>query len=60
MAENAPPAAAANGASDAARVGVPYYERLKRDLRESLQKKRQIDNNLVCKFCICHSNNALT
>ncbi|KAF2662938.1 NuA4-domain-containing protein [Lophiostoma macrostomum CBS 122681] len=46
MAENAPPPTAVNGTSDAAR-GVPYYERLKRDLRESLQKKRQIDNNLA-------------
>ena len=46
MAENAPPASAANAASDASR-GMPYYERLRRDLRESLQKKRLVDNNLV-------------
>jgi chromatin modification-related protein EAF6 len=50
MAENAPPAttAAANAAADVASRGMPYYERLRRDLRESLQKKRQIDANLVC------------
>jgi hypothetical protein len=47
MAENAPLAGASNAASDAAR-GMPYYERLRRDLRESLQKKRMIDSNLVC------------
>jgi chromatin modification-related protein EAF6 len=46
MAENAPPASASNAASDASR-GMPYYERLRRDLRESLQKKRLVDNNLV-------------
>lgn len=27
--------------------GVPYYEKLKRDLRETLQKKRQLDKNMV-------------
>ncbi|KAF2013312.1 NuA4-domain-containing protein [Aaosphaeria arxii CBS 175.79] len=26
---------------------MPYYERLRRDLREALQKKRLIDNNLA-------------
>lgn len=46
MTENAPPVSAKDGASDASR-GMPYYERLRRDLRESLQKKRVIDNNLV-------------
>ncbi|KAH6638290.1 histone acetyltransferase subunit NuA4-domain-containing protein [Boeremia exigua] len=45
MAENAPPGGA-NAASDAASRGMPYYERLRRDLRESLQKKRVLDNNL--------------
>ncbi|KAJ4296275.1 hypothetical protein N0V90_006320 [Kalmusia sp. IMI 367209] len=45
MAENAPPAAAANAVTDPSR-GMPYYERLRRDLRESLQKKRAIDHNL--------------
>ncbi|KAF2869337.1 histone acetyltransferase subunit NuA4-domain-containing protein [Massariosphaeria phaeospora] len=46
MAENAPPVGAANAASDASR-GMPYYERLRRDLRESLQKKRVVDSNLA-------------
>lgn len=46
MTENAPPGVA-NAASDAASRGMPYYERLRRDLRESLQKKRILDNNLV-------------
>ncbi|KAF2270703.1 NuA4-domain-containing protein [Lojkania enalia] len=46
MAENAPPAGAANAATDASR-GMPYYERLRRDLRESLHKKRNIDNSLT-------------
>ena len=27
--------------------GVPYYEKLKRDLRETLQKKRLLDKNMV-------------
>lgn len=44
MAENIPPTSAANG--DATR-GVPYYEKLKRDLRETLTKKRLLDKNLV-------------
>lgn len=47
MTENAPPTGAAAAVPDASR-GMPYYERLRRDLRESLQKKRMIDNNLVC------------
>ena len=46
MTENAPPGIT-NAASDAASRGMPYYERLRRDLRESLQKKRILDNNLV-------------
>ena len=45
MTENAPPNA--NSASNDASRGMPYYERLRRDLRESLNKKRLIDNNLV-------------
>ena len=46
MAENAPPVAASNAQPDTSR-GMPYYERLRRDLRESLQKKRAIDHTLV-------------
>ena len=44
MAENAPPKAAAD--ADATR-GLPYYEKLRKDLRETLQKKRLIDKNMV-------------
>ena len=46
MTENATPANANIAGSDNSR-GMPYYERLRRDLRESLNKKRLIDNNLV-------------
>ncbi|KAF2030021.1 NuA4-domain-containing protein [Setomelanomma holmii] len=46
MAENAPPGSAKDASNDSSR-GMPYYERLRRDLRESLQKKRTIDNNLL-------------
>ncbi|KAK3178850.1 hypothetical protein OEA41_000987 [Lepraria neglecta] len=43
MAENVPPASAS---ADATR-GVPYYEKLKRDLRETLQKKRMLDKTMA-------------
>ncbi|KAL6711982.1 hypothetical protein ACN47E_003025 [Coniothyrium glycines] len=46
MAENAPPSSANSAGNDTSR-GMPYYERLRRDLRESLNKKRLIDNNLL-------------
>ncbi|KAB2106526.1 hypothetical protein AG0111_0g5364 [Alternaria gaisen] len=46
MAENAAPGSANNTGADSSR-GMPYYERLRRDLRESLNKKRLIDNNLL-------------
>ncbi|KAH8630928.1 hypothetical protein IG631_15505 [Alternaria alternata] len=46
MAENAAPGSANNAGADSSR-GMPYYERLRRDLRESLNKKRLIDNNLL-------------
>jgi chromatin modification-related protein EAF6 len=46
MAENAAPGSANNAGADNSR-GMPYYERLRRDLRESLNKKRLIDHNLV-------------
>lgn len=46
MSENAPPnSAGANGISDPSR-GMPYYEKLRRDLRETLQRKRVLDANL--------------
>jgi chromatin modification-related protein EAF6 len=46
MTENAAPGSANNTSADSSR-GMPYYERLRRDLRESLNKKRLIDNSLV-------------
>lgn len=44
------PNATANGGNNApaeAPRGMPYYEKLRRDLREALQKKRAIDASLV-------------
>ncbi|KAF2146764.1 uncharacterized protein K452DRAFT_282959 [Aplosporella prunicola CBS 121167] len=47
MADNAPqPDAPAGPANDSTTRGMPYYEKLRRDLREALQKKRAIDNAL--------------
>ncbi|KAH6878957.1 histone acetyltransferase subunit NuA4-domain-containing protein [Alternaria rosae] len=46
MSENAAPGSANNTGADSSR-GMPYYERLRRDLRESLNKKRLIDNSLL-------------
>ena len=45
MAENIAPNTQA-ATADATR-GVPYYEKLKRDLRETLQKKRLLDKSMV-------------
>ncbi|KAK2772818.1 hypothetical protein FQN53_004423 [Emmonsiellopsis sp. PD_33] len=58
MAENIPPATvAANGANGGAAGpgtaeqiqsrGLPYYEKLRRELRETLQKKRVMDKNMA-------------
>lgn len=44
MAENV---ALSSGANADATRGIPYYEKLKRDLRETLNKKRQLDKSLV-------------
>jgi chromatin modification-related protein EAF6 len=47
MSENAPPATnTANGALDPSR-GMPYYEKLRRDLRDTLSRKRVLDANLA-------------
>ena len=61
MAENVPPAttAAANGTPGAtaggpnagnqtSTRGLPYYEKLRRELRDTINKKRQMDKALVC------------
>jgi chromatin modification-related protein EAF6 len=48
MAENVPPGSAAKpGANNADRPGLPYYEKLRRDLRDTLQKKRLLDRNMA-------------
>ena len=43
MAENVPP----GGSSADSTRGVPYYEKLKRELRDTLHKKRYLDKNMV-------------
>lgn len=48
MSENAPPVGNAPNTSQDASRGMPYYEKLRRDLRETLQKKRLLDQNMVC------------
>lgn len=48
MAENVPPSGtAAKPAASGDRPGLPYYEKLRRDLRDTLQKKRLLDRNMV-------------
>jgi len=51
MSENAPPGqggapTAVNSSVDVSR-GVPYYEKIRRDLKDTIQKKRILDQNLV-------------
>ena len=49
MAENIPPisANAAHSSSSTDQIrGLPYYEKLKKDLRETLQKKRVLDKSI--------------
>ncbi|OCK83857.1 NuA4-domain-containing protein [Lepidopterella palustris CBS 459.81] len=47
MSENAPPAGSGpNAGADASR-GMPYYEKLRRDLRETLRLKRELDQQLA-------------
>ena len=53
MTENAPPALAASS-GDSSR-GMPYYEKLRRDLRDTLQKKRQLDASIVSPSRSAHS-----
>ncbi|KAL6246474.1 hypothetical protein RBB50_006711 [Rhinocladiella similis] len=48
MAENVPPSGtAAKPAASGDRPGLPYYEKLRRDLRDTLQKKRLLDRNMA-------------
>lgn len=47
MAENVPPGSATKpAANNADRPGLPYYEKLRRDLRDTLNKKRVLDRNM--------------
>ncbi|ETI27405.1 hypothetical protein G647_09595 [Cladophialophora carrionii CBS 160.54] len=47
MAENIPPNTASKPVTSSDRPGLPYYEKLRRDLRDTLQKKRLLDRNLA-------------
>lgn len=48
MAENVPPGSAGKtAAATSDRPGLPYYEKLRRDLRDTIQKKRLLDRNMV-------------
>ena len=49
MSENIPPNGTTNG--DLTR-GLPYYEKLRKDTRETLQKKRLLDKNIVGLQCL--------
>ena len=43
--------ATTNGSANAdATRGLPYYEKLRKDLRATLEKKRLLDKNIVCAF----------
>lgn len=53
MAENIPPSTVT---ADGTR-GLPYYEKLKRDLRDTLQKKRALDKQLVAHLPTSMSSN---
>lgn len=49
MAENVPPAsgsASKNATANASDRGIPYYEKLRRDLRDTINKKRVLDRNM--------------
>ncbi|KAG9773454.1 hypothetical protein ABEF95_013974 [Exophiala dermatitidis] len=47
MAENVPPGTGSKASAIADRPGLPYYEKLRRDLRDTLQKKRLLDRNMA-------------
>ena len=47
MAENAPPPTTTPAAPADSSRGMPYYEKLRKDLRDALQKKRMLDQSLV-------------
>lgn len=43
--------------SDGQNRGLPYYEKLRRDLRDTLQKKRLMDKSMVRQFSPLFSSN---
>ena len=45
MADQPPPSA--GGAPNSAAPGIPHYEKLRRELRDTIQKKRNVDQHLV-------------
>lgn len=49
---NSAPAPASGGAANQnnpqSSRGLPYYEKLRRELRDTLQKKRLMDKSMVC------------
>lgn len=47
MAENVPPGSATKPVTTEQPRGLPYYEKLRRDLRDTIQKKRILDRSLV-------------
>ena len=50
MTENIPPRSSSKTAvtpSESTARGLPYYEKLRRDLRDTIQKKRILDKNMV-------------
>lgn len=49
MAENIPPGSAGKTATtpDSTARGLPYYEKLRRDLSDTIKKKRILDKNIV-------------
>ncbi|KAK3669834.1 hypothetical protein LTR78_010292 [Recurvomyces mirabilis] len=47
MAENVPPSSTAAGTATADQPGRPYYESLRTSLRQTLEKKRKLDEQLA-------------
>ncbi|KAF2229200.1 hypothetical protein EV356DRAFT_437121, partial [Viridothelium virens] len=43
MAENAPPGSASNTSNDNSTRGMPHYDKLRSNLRDTLAKKRALD-----------------
>lgn len=41
------PPNSATKAANASDRGIPYYEKLRRDLRDAINKKRNLDRNMV-------------